>query len=336
MKNYKKYTLTLLALCMSAVTFGQTIDPEEVQEEAVLEESLQEEALQEVEVLEENVVLDMGGVKVVVKEKSNGVTTNADGDTVVTRTETIEITTTEGEEGEDIGSLSELKDMVQKYKEMEKEKDDEPDFIETSWNDFGLGLNNLMNSEGKLEAANGYGNMSIDPSKSINLDWKIVTQAMNLYKGKVRLVYGIGIDFNNYRFKDDIDLLTDSIPLVALDNNVTNYKKNKLVTKYLTVPVMLNFKLSPKKSDEHVHISAGANFGYLIGSHQKQVWDDSGKKKTKTKDDFNLEQFRMGYEVQFGYKNIVLFGKYFPESIFRANEGPNLRSVSAGILLGRV
>jgi len=217
----------------------------------------------------------------------------------------------------------------------EEDANSEPDFIETSWNNFGLGLNNLINKDGKLEADAGYQSMAVDPSKSINFDWKIVTQAMNLYKGKVRLVYGVGIDYNNYRFKENISLVPDSIPLASV-NGSENYKRNKLVTQYLTVPVMLNFKLSPKKTDEQVYISAGANFGYLIGSHQKQVWNDNGKKKTKTKDDFGLEQFRMGYEVQFGYKNIVLFGKYFPESIFKSNEGPNLRTVSAGILIGKV
>jgi hypothetical protein len=99
---------------------------------------------------------------------------------------------------------------------------------------------------------------------------------------------------------------------------------------------MLNFKLSPKNVDEEVYISAGANFGYLIRAHQKQVWDDNGKKKNKIRDDYNLEQFRVGYEVQFGYKNIILFGKYFPKSIFKTNEGPELRTVSAGILIGKV
>ncbi|PCJ67699.1 MAG: hypothetical protein COA58_00765 [Bacteroidetes bacterium] len=317
MKNYKNYTLLLLAVCLSVFSFAQN-DSVDIEIED-----------------KEDVVLDMGGVKVVIKEKVNKTTTNEAGDSIVTSTETIEIITTD-EEGEEKESLSDLKNLVMKLKEIEKEEESEPDFIETSWNDFGLGLNNLINADGKFETDAGYGNMAIDPSKSINFDWKIVTQAMNLYKGKIRLVYGIGIDFNNYRFKDNVDLLTDTIPLVALVNSENNYKKNKLVTKYLTVPVMLNFKLSPEKAKEEVYISVGANFGYLIGSHQKQVWDDGGKKKAKTKDDFNLEQFRMGYEVQFGYKKIILFGKYFPESIFKANQGPNLRSVSAGILIGKV
>ena len=133
----------------------------------------------------------------------------------------------------------------------------------------------------------------------------------------------------------NITLNTDSMPLMVKEDGI-NYDKNKLVTQHLNVPVMLNFKVSPKGTEDDVYISAGANFGYLIGSHQKQVWDDNGKKKSKVRDDYSLEQFRVGYEVQFGYKNIVLFGKYFSNSMFKANQGPELRTVSAGILIGKV
>ncbi|MGB0850259.1 MAG: outer membrane beta-barrel protein [Bacteroidia bacterium] len=284
----------------------------------------------------EEIIIDMGGMKVVVKEKSNETTTNEQGDTVITKTETIEIITTEGEDSDDAKDIADLKELMKKFKEEVKEEENpEPEFIETSWNNFALGLNNLMNKDGKLETDAGYSTMNLDASKSINFDWKIVTQAMNLYKGKIRLVYGVGIDYNNYRFKNDIDLQTDSVPLMLVAS-ARDYKKNKLVTQYLTVPVMLNFKFSPKHSNENIYISGGANLGYLIGSHQKKVWDDKGKGKVKTEDDYGLQDFRVGYEVQFGYKNIVLYGKYFPESIFKANEGPDLRTVSAGILIGKI
>ena len=59
-------------------------------------------------------------------------------------------------------------------------------------------------------------------------------------------------------------------------------------------------------------------------------------RKNKIKDDYSLEQFRMGYEVQFGYNKIRLYGKYYPSSIFKQNEGPDLRTVSAGILIGSI
>jgi len=309
MKNYIKFTFALVTICMSYMTMAQT-------------DTLS---------LDEDIIINTKGLKVVVKEKAVIKTVNPKGDSITTKT--IKIETTIEDDSEVHLDMAELRKAFAKHKE--EEENDTLNFIETKWNTFGLGFNNLINKEGKLEADAGYSDFDIDGGKSVNLEWKIVTQAMNLYKGKVRLIYGISIDYNNYRFKDNVDLTRDSVPL-AYSVNTTNYKRNKLVTQYVNVPLMLNFKLGPKASDDELWISAGANFGYRIGSHQKQVWDDNGKKKNKIKDDYSLEQFRMGYEVQFGYNSIRLYGKYFPSSIFKQNEGPDLRTVSAGILIGSI
>jgi hypothetical protein len=275
--------------------------------------------------VQEETVIEGKNIKIILKEKQV-VNKTADGkDTVTSRVESFEIVTKDREE-----RLAAKDEPAEDFEVIEGS-----DFIETSWNNFHLGLNNLINTDGKLETASGYDKMSISPANSVNLQWDIVSQAMNLYKGKVRLVYGIGIDYNNYRFKNNISLNPDSIPLMVTEDGI-DYDKNKLVTQHINVPVMINFKLSPKKSKECVYISAGANFGYLIRSHQKQKWDDNGKKKNKIRGDYNLEQVRLGYEVQFGYKDIVLFGKYFPKSIFKENQGPELRTVSAGILIGKI
>ncbi|MEN8696571.1 MAG: outer membrane beta-barrel protein [Bacteroidia bacterium] len=305
MKRILKHTVAFAFICISSLAFAQTDSTANNEKETVFETNK---------------------VKVVIKEKV--IVTNDGKDTIVERTKEIVD-----------GSLDYLKNEIEKEIEEEVVEDFEvvegPEFIETRWNKFHLGLNNLMNTDGKLETDANYGKMEVSPANSVNFQWDVVTQAMNLYKGKVRLVYGIGIDYNNYRFKNDISLMPDSIPLMVLEDGI-NYDKNKLVTQHLNIPVMINFKLAPKNAKEVVYVSAGANLGYLIRSHQKQVWDVKGKKKNKIRDDYNLEQFRIGYEVQFGYKNIVLFGKYFPKSIFKANQGPELRTVSAGILIGKV
>jgi hypothetical protein len=279
------------------------------------------------------VVLDTKAIKVTIKKKTTEIITTDVGDTTQRKKEVIEIITSQ----EDIDSVTEDDiDIWEGFNKLAQEfGPDESQFIETSWNKFHVGFNNLMNTDGKLETADNYGSLEISSGNSINFQWDILTQAMNLYKQKIRLVYGIGIDYNNYNFKQSVSLNTDSIPLFITQDGV-EYKKNKLVTQYLNIPLMLNFKLSPKNEEGEMYISAGANFGYLIRSHQKQVWEDNGKRKNKVRDDYSLEKYRIGYEVQFGYNNVILYGKYFPKSIFQANQGPELRTLSAGILIGKV
>ena len=271
MKNTLHYILAVAAICTSAIGYAQ-IDSIPV-------------IVEQKEKAEEETVIEGKNVRIIFKEKQVEKKTAEGKDTVTSRVESVEIVTKDGEEPKEDFEVVEGSE-----------------FIETSWNNFHLGLNNLLNKDGKLEPETGYDKMTISPANSINFQWDIVTQAMDLYKGKVRLVYGIGLDYNNYRFKNDISLNADSMVLFITEDGI-NYDKNKLVTQHINVPVMLNFKLSPKNVDEELYISAGANFGYLIRAHQKQVWDDNGKKKNKIRDDYNLEQFRVGYEVQFGYKD---------------------------------
>ena len=302
-----KYFLTLLMIYAAVIGYAQTDTTQSTADK----------------------IIEGNKVKIILKEKQV-VKINTEGkDTLVNRVESINIVTKGRDEREVDKPDSEDNDA------------EHSDFIETKWNSFQLGYNNALNSGARLEPDANYANMGIDARKSINVSWQIVTQAMNIYKDNIRLVYGIGIDINNYRFNENVDLDVPLIlgaptaPLVtAISTN--NYKKNELVTQYLTMPLLLNLKLSPKNNNDYVYISGGANFGYLIGSHQKQVWKDNGKNKNKKEDDFNLEQFRLGYEVQFGYKDIVLFGKYFPKSMFKENLGPDLRTVSVGILIGKV
>ena len=308
MKININLTLTFLMVCAAVTGFAQT-DSAKATHETIIEGDK---------------------VKVIFKEKQV-VKINAEGkDTVVNRIESFSIVTKDQDE----------RNVVDKP-DAEDNAAEHSDFIDTKWNSYQLGYTNALNSRGKLEPDANYADMAMDAGKSINVNWQIVTQAMNIYKENIRLVYGIGIDINNYRFNENIDLDVPSMlgaPTSRLVTNPSNnnYKRNKLVTQYLTMPLLLNLKLSPQNNDDYVYISGGANFGYLIGSHQKQVWKDNGRKKNKKEDNFNLEQFRLGYEVQFGYKDVVLFGKYFPKSMFKENLGPDLRTVSIGILIGKV
>ncbi|MFY0642903.1 MAG: outer membrane beta-barrel protein [Bacteroidia bacterium] len=209
------------------------------------------------------------------------------------------------------------------------------EIVTTDWFNFQIGLNNTLNVNDELEMPLGFENMEISTGKSINFHIHFVQQALNIYKENVRLVYGIGLDINNYRFSRDVNFGYDTLgALMPSINQDIEYKKNKLVTQYLTVPLMLNIQLG--HGDDMFKLSFGPTFGYLINSHQKLKWSENGKQKSKIKDDFNLEKFRMGYEVQFGYGSFVLFGKYYPNSMFKQDLGPEIRTVSAGILLGSI
>lgn len=241
----------------------------------------------------------------------------------------------EGLEGLE-GLEEEIERELEEEFEFEFEGEKKREIVTTDWFNMQLGLNNLLNSDNRLDMPEGFENMSISTGKSVDFHLHIVQQALNIYKKNVRFVYGVGIDFNNYRFEKDVILGQDSTGFLTanLDEEIS-YKKNKLNTQYLTVPLMLNLRFGHDEK-KMFNVSFGPNLGYLLTSHQKLKWDDNGKNKAKVKDDYNIEKFRVGYELQFGYGNFIMFAKYFPNSIFEKNGGPELRTVSAGILLGSI
>lgn len=212
-------------------------------------------------------------------------------------------------------------------------KPKKPKLVETKAFVMDLGLNNFINN-GSLEMPADYQEMNLDKLRSVNFHLGIIQQGINLYQGKLRLVYGAGIEYNNYRFTDNIDLVKNSKPLAYTVNSDLDYKKNKLVSQYLTLPLMLNFKSNPRDEDKSLRVSAGVQFGYLIGSHIKQKWEDGkDSEKRKIRGDYQFADYRTGYVVQFGYGGFNLYGKYYPNSAFKADRGPEVSTASLGIVL---
>lgn len=216
---------------------------------------------------------------------------------------------------------------------VELSKKKKPKLVETSWNVMELGLNELLTPNGADLPAE-YAGMKIIPAKSINFHWGIVQQGINIGGGKLRLLYGLGIDFNNYRFEEDIDLVKGSNPLEYTVNDERNYKKNKLVSQYLTMPLMLNFKSNPQNENKSLNIAAGVHGGYLIQSHQKQKWhEDGSKEKRKIRGDYNFNQYRLGYALQFGYGDVNIYARYYPDPTFKDKKGPEVNTAAVGIVI---
>jgi Outer membrane protein beta-barrel domain len=205
--------------------------------------------------------------------------------------------------------------------------------VEQSWFVMDLGWNAWI-TDNTFDLPESFKEMELDRGASVNFHLGIIQQGVNLYKGRVRFVYGIGIEFNNYRFKKDVDLISDLKPLAYTVNADRNYKKNKLVSNYATIPLMINIKTKNDADDEAFKLAAGIQLGYLIGSHTKQKWGENGKKqKSKIKGDYSFEDYRIGYVVQFGYGDFNIFGKYYPTEVFKSGQGPVANTASVGLVL---
>jgi hypothetical protein len=212
------------------------------------------------------------------------------------------------------------------------DKPDKPKFIEVDGMSFDIGINNWLTRDNSFDIEAPYSDMRANNVRSINLGWQILTAGLNVSKEKLWLITGVGIEYNNYRFDNDIDLNRNEDQLVVTNSDL-NYSKNKLVSQYLSVPLGVHFKSNPDEDDESFDIEAGVQLGYLIGSHQKQKWDDGNTQKRKLRGDYQFQDTRLGYYARIGFGNFNLYAKYYPGSAFKDARGPEVSTVCAGLTI---
>ncbi|MEQ1554774.1 MAG: outer membrane beta-barrel protein [Ferruginibacter sp.] len=165
--------------------------------------------------------------------------------------------------------------------------------------------------------------MRLRAGKSVNVNIWFFMQKIALIKNNVNLKYGLGVELQNYSFRSPISFKEDGIipysggaitnsPFIFRDS--ITFTKNKLATKYLTIPVMLNFAANNKTSKRGFGASVGVSFGYLYKQRNKQKSSLYGKQRNQG--DYNLQKFKFSYTAEAGLGSFRLFGSYTPKSIF--------------------
>jgi hypothetical protein len=203
-----------------------------------------------------------------------------------------------------------------------------------NWAGIGLGVNGYLNADNKTDVPAGYDFLDLDYRKSINVQVNFWEQRIPIVKKHINLVTGMGFDFSNYRFEKNYRLNTDASYASATFDSVYDFKKVKLVTTYLQVPLLLQFNTNASDKNKTFHFSAGVVGGLRIGSHTKYVYDEGNAEvKPKTRDDYNLSPFRYSAMARIGYGKIDLYASYALNSLFKKNEGPQLYPFNVGITL---
>jgi hypothetical protein len=163
------------------------------------------------------------------------------------------------------------------------------------------------------------------------------------FKGDPRFSVGIGIGVgsSNIFFKKynvDIKSSTSNLPFVALDST-DHFKKYKVSTSYLEVPIELRFTLKPETPAKSLKLAVGAKVGTLINAHTKgktlqnknNQTVNSYLEKENSKKFFNSTRL-MG-TARLGYGVFSLFGSYQLNNVLKDGTGPAMKSYQIGITI---
>ncbi len=185
---------------------------------------------------------------------------------------------------------------------------------------------------------------------SIDSHLKSLSRGANVYimldkpfKGNPRFSvgFGIGIGTTNMYFKKmEVDLTAGSskLPFNSLDSS-NHFKKYKLSTAALEVPVELRFTADPEHSNKSIKAAIGVKVGTLLGVHTKgktlQNKSDQGINSYTAKESGkrHFNNTTLAATARVGYGNFSLFGSYQFTSLLKDGVGPDIKPFQIGICL---
>jgi hypothetical protein len=153
--------------------------------------------------------------------------------------------------------------------------------------------------------------------------------------------FGIGIGTSNMYFKNynvDIKSTAAKLPFTSLDS-ADHFKKYKLTTAFLEIPVELRFVNKPEKNNKSMKAAIGVKVGTLLNVHTKgkTLLNKSGGTVNTYTDKITNKRFfnttRIAVTGRIGYGNLSLFGSYQITSLLKDGLGPDLKPFQIGICL---
>ncbi|MDR2954950.1 MAG: outer membrane beta-barrel protein [Prevotella sp.] len=195
-------------------------------------------------------------------------------------------------------------------------------YLDPHWTGIGMGFMNYDSDDIP------YGSLKMSTSHNFTLnliDWH------KQFSNNLLLVSGIGTEWSRYHFDENAALTKrDGLTFFERAPQGVDYKSTKLLSYYITVPLMLEFQTS-----NEFHISAGPVLFFKYYSKSQVKYYEDGKKIVQNMGrDLNMRTFDLRLRAQIGFDNFAVYGYYSPYSMFEKGKGPKVNTYIIGFMLG--
>ncbi len=163
------------------------------------------------------------------------------------------------------------------------------------------------------------------------------------FKGnqQVSIALGIGVGTSSMFFKKmelDIESTGRILPFRATDSTA-NFKKYKLATAFLEIPLELRFSSNPETPNKSIKAAIGLKGGVLLNAHTKGktlrnvsgATINSYTEKNLSKTFFNNTRFAATARV--GYGIFSVFGAYNLTSVFKDGVAADVKLLQVGLMI---
>lgn len=155
---------------------------------------------------------------------------------------------------------------------------------------------------------------------------------------KLSVGIGPGIGTDNIFFENSTINIRNRNQALFVRDTITKYKKYKLQTAYLELPVELRYSSNPANMNKSFKFAVGAKIGTLVTAKTKakvdldQAGDGGYITKTNAKRHFNGT--RLVGTMRVGLGNVSLFGTYTVTELFKEGFGPaGIRPYTIGLTI---
>ena len=161
------------------------------------------------------------------------------------------------------------------------------------------------------------------------------------FKGspKFSVAFGLGVGTSSIYFKRmnvDLKAKTNKLPFNNLDT-LGYFKKYKLTTAFLEIPLELRFTANPEKENKSIKAAIGVKVGTLLNVHTKGkiLLDKDGRTvnsyTAKETGKGFLNSTRIAATARIGYGNFSLFGSYQFNNIFKDGVAADVKLFQIGL-----
>lgn len=236
----------------------------------------------------------------------------------------------------DFGGTRILCLKLPKVRGINKEEDDDDTTKEDNGSRFflmDLGLNTYLYNN-SISLPKGKELLNVDLIRSRTFSLLFYKQAINLYHENLRFVFGIGLDYNNYVFDNNTQLILDKDSIRPVNDPFQKYTKSKLATIFWNAPLGIRVEGNHSKKKKGLRLEAGFNLSYFYSAHTKRTIDEKNyENQIKEWDKFHIKKIRYGPYIRAGYRSLEFFANYSLTPLFYINSGPKVLPFSFGIAI---
>lgn len=167
--------------------------------------------------------------------------------------------------------------------------------------------------------------LDLNHGRSVSFAFEVTANFPLDYRGRVWLSGGLRPRWDNYSFADPYTIIKADgmIQPQALDTDgMKDYKKSKLTTFSIDVPLILSFSLS-----RYFSIGGGVYGGFVLADYTKYKFP-----KVKDHGDFGLNFFQAGATIRVKIWRVGAFFNYNFTPLFKDGVGPKTQPYMFGIM----